>query len=74
MDVKITWKFIYNKTKWTYSISFPMSTIYSFKSIENILDVYRGKDCMRKFSESLREVVNKRAAAAKWKCKNLLRL
>ena len=42
-----------------------MSTIYSFKSIENILDVYRGKDCMRKFSESLREVINKRAAAAK---------
>ena len=29
-----------------------------------MLYVYRGKDCMRKFSESLRDVINKRAAAA----------
>ena len=27
----------------------------SFKSIENKLDVYRRKDCMKKFCESLRE-------------------
>ena len=34
---------------------FPMSTISSFKSIENKHDVYRGKDCMKKFCESFRE-------------------
>ena len=56
--------------------SFSMCTISSFKSIENKHDVYRGKDCMKKFCESLREqamkitkfkkkkneAVNKRAA------------
>ena len=55
---------------------FSMSTISSFKSIENKHDIYRGKDCMKKFCESLREhamkiinfkkkeneVINKRAA------------
>ena len=34
---------------------FPMSTILSFKNIENRHDVNRGKDCMKKFFESLRE-------------------
>ena len=34
---------------------FPMSTLSSFKSIENKHDVYRGKDCMKKFCKSLRE-------------------
>ena len=32
-----------------------MSTISSFRSIENKQDVFRGKDCMKKFCESLRE-------------------
>ena len=32
-----------------------MFTIYSFRSIENKHDVYRGKDCMKTFGESLRE-------------------
>ena len=32
-----------------------MSTILSFKSIESKHDVYRGKDCMKTFYESLRE-------------------
>ena len=32
-----------------------MSTISSFISIENKHDVYRGKDCIKKFCESLRE-------------------
>ena len=32
-----------------------MSTILSFKSLESEHDVYRGKDCMKKFCESLRE-------------------
>ena len=53
-----------------------MSTISSFRSIENKHDVYRGKDCMKKFCDFLREhvvkiinpkkkkneVINKRAA------------
>ena len=32
-----------------------MSTIYFFRSIENKHDVYIGKDCMKKFCESLRK-------------------
>ena len=32
-----------------------MSTILSFRSIENKCHVYRGKDCMKNFCESLRE-------------------
>ena len=32
-----------------------MLTIFSFRSIENKHDVYRGKDSMKKFCESLRE-------------------
>ena len=34
---------------------FSMSTISPLKSIENKHDVYRGKDCMKKFCESLRD-------------------
>ena len=34
---------------------FSVSTISSFRSIENMHDVYRGKDCMKKFYESLRK-------------------
>ena len=55
---------------------FSISTISSFKSIENKHGVYRGKDCMKRFCEFLRkhatkiinfkkkknEVINKRAA------------
>ena len=36
-----------------------MSTIWSFQSIENKDDVYRGKDCMERFCEFLREHVMK---------------
>ena len=32
-----------------------MSTISSFRSIENKHDMYRGKDCMKKLCEFLRE-------------------
>ena len=32
-----------------------MSTISSIRRIENKHDVYRGKDCMKKFCEFLRE-------------------
>ena len=34
---------------------FSMSTISSFKNIEDKHNVYRGKDCMKKFCESFRE-------------------
>ena len=34
---------------------FLMSTISKFKSIENKHDLYRGKGCMKKFCESLRD-------------------
>ena len=34
---------------------FPFSTISSFRSIENKHEVYRGKDCMKKFCEFLRK-------------------
>ena len=34
---------------------FSMSTISSFRSIENKHDVCRGKDCMKKFCEFLRK-------------------
>ena len=34
---------------------FSMSITSSFRSIENKHDIYRGKDCMKKFCESLRE-------------------
>ena len=33
---------------------FSMSTISWFRSIENKHDVYRGKDCLKKFCEFLR--------------------
>ena len=36
-------------------LGFSMSTICSLRSIENKHDVYRGKDCMKKFCEFLRE-------------------
>ena len=35
--------------------AFSMSTISSSRTIKNMHDVYRGKDCMKKFCESLRE-------------------
>ena len=36
-----------------------MSTISAFKNIQNKHDVYRGKDCIRKSCESLREYAMK---------------
>ena len=38
---------------------FSMPTIPSSRSIENRHDVYRGKDCMKKFLELLREHATK---------------
>ena len=37
------------------SSGFSLSTICSFRSIENKHDVYRGKDCIKKFCEFLRK-------------------
>ena len=64
-----------------------MSTILSFRSIENKYDVYRRKDWIKKFLKFLREnatkvinfkkkneVIDKGEAGIKWKCKNLLYL
>ena len=48
-----------------------MSTIFSFKSIENKHDAYRGKDCMKKFYESLREYAMKKINFKKIKTKLL---
>ena len=65
---------------------FLISTISSFRSIEDKHDVYRGKDCMKKFCETLREhavkiidfkkktFINKRASEIMRKYKNLLYL
>ena len=60
---------------------FSMSTISSFRSIENKHDVYRCKGCMKTFCEFLREDAvkkisfkKKRAAGIICKCKNLLYL
>ena len=36
-------------------LGFAMPTILSFKTIENKYDVYRGKDCIKKFWKSLTE-------------------
>ena len=47
-----------------------MSTTSTFKNIENNHDVCRGKDCMRKFCQSLREhairIINFKTE--KWSC------
>ena len=64
-----------------------MSTIPPFQSIENKHGVYKSKDCMKTFCESLtehtmkiinffkkNEVINKIAAGIISKCKNLLHL
>ena len=40
-------------------LGFSMSTISSFRSIENQHDMYRGKDCIKNFWEFLREQVMK---------------
>ena len=42
-----------------------MSTISSFQSIENKRDIYKGKNYMKKFCESLREHTLKKKNIAK---------
>ena len=66
---------------------FSISTRSSFRSIENKHDVFRGKDCMKKFCKFFREhalkitnfekkieVIYKRVREIIWKCKRLLYL
>ena len=56
MDVKIILE-ILSTAKISEHIpsGFSMSTISSFRSIENKHDVYRGKDCMKRFCKFLKE-------------------
>ena len=49
--------------------SFSMPTISSFKSIQNKHDVYWGKDCMKKFYESLKKHAIKKINFIKKKMK-----
>ena len=50
---------------------FSRSTISSCRSIEDEYDAYRGKDCMKKFCESLREQSIKKIIFKKKKMKLL---
>ena len=50
-----------------------MYTIYSFRNIENKHDVYRDKDCMKRFYESLGEVAMKTIGFKKKKMKLLVK-
>ena len=62
-----------SKTKVSKHIpsSFSMFKISSFRSIENKHDVYRGKDCMKKFCKILREHTMKIINFKKKKLKSL---
>ena len=63
MDVKVinssTIKLIHKNIGEHIPSGFPMSTISPFKNTEDKHDVYRGKDCMKKFCQSLREYAMK---------------
>ena len=48
-----------------------MSTISSFRNIENKRDVYRGKNCIKKFCEFFRDHAKKRINFKKRKMKLL---
>ena len=55
------------------SSGFSMSTIVSFRSIENKHDICRGKACIKRFCESLREHVTKIINFKKKKMKLLIK-
>ena len=55
MDVKIILSSSTAQVSKYIPPDFSTSTISSFRSIENKHDIYRGKDCMKKFFQSLRE-------------------
>ena len=53
---------------------FSISKTSSFKNIENMHDICRGKDCMKKYltKQIFKRLINKGTAGIIWKCKNLL--
>ena len=55
MGVKQSWKVILNKTRLTYSLQ--VFNVYDskFDGIKNKHNVYRDKNCIKKFCEYLRE-------------------
>ena len=55
IDVKIILKIHPQQVSKPIPSGFSMSTISTFRSIENKHDAYRGKSCMKKCCESLRE-------------------
>ena len=59
MDVKTILKIHLKKVSKHIPSCFEMSTISSFRSIENNRNVYRGKDYMKTFCESLRDLTMK---------------
>ena len=54
-DVECTIAKYITKVRKHIPSGFSMSTISSFRSIENKHDLCKGKDCMKRFCESLRE-------------------
>ena len=58
-DEKKLWKFVCKKNKQTFPSGFSISIVSSFRNIGNKHGEYRGKDCMKKFWEFLRERVMK---------------
>ena len=55
MDAEIILNLSTRKVSKHIPSSFSMSTIYLLRSIENRHDVYKGKDCMKKFCGFLRK-------------------
>ena len=70
MHVKIILK-IHSKVSEHIRSDFLMSTLLSFRSIENKQDAYRGEDCMINFCESLQKHAMKIINFRKKKIKSL---
>ena len=71
MDIKNPQNSSARKASEHISLGFLMSTKSLFKSPENKHDLYRGRDCMKKFCESLRQHVMKINNFKKKKMKSL---
>ena len=55
MDLKVIMKNNQQKVGYHISCGYLMPVIWTNDNIEKNHDIYRGEDCMKKFSESLRE-------------------
>ena len=56
MDLKIILTIhLQQKLVKIFHLVFSISTILSFKNLENKHDIYRGKNCMKKFCEGMQE-------------------